>query len=244
MSTRRSKNTISPLWSVAAAVVIATGWVAAGGSFEFPAPATSPAPGTAEPGAAEPGTLGDVTVVGSRPDVAGYDRDCSADGGCVFGPAWSDDVDVDGGHNGCDTRNDILARDLEATTFKPGTHHCVVLTGQLLDPYTGQSVPFQRGQGTSELVQIDHVIPLAAAWDHGANTWTPEQRHDFANDPRNLRATQGSVNASKGDSTPETSMPDHGACEYATAYVDVAAAYALTVSDGDAEVLAQALAGC
>lgn len=96
----------------------------------------------------------------------------------------------------------------------------------------------------SELVYIDHVFPLAAAWDHGASTWIPEQRRDFANDSRNLRATQGSVNASKGDNTPEAWMPQHGACKYATAYVDVAAAYSLTVSAGETEVLAQALAGC
>ena len=48
-------------------------------------------------------------------------------------PAWAD---VD--HNGCDTRNDMLHRDLTAVTLKPGTTDCVVLTGVLNDPYTGR----------------------------------------------------------------------------------------------------------
>ena len=49
-----------------------------------------------------------------RAPKTGYSRD-------QFGAAWAD---VD--HNGCDTRNDILARDLTGETFKPGTHDCVV----------------------------------------------------------------------------------------------------------------------
>src|SRR4051812_665253 len=57
--------------------------------------------------------------------------------------------------NGCDTRNDVLARDLSNETFKPGTRNCVVLTGTLADPYSGRSIAFQRGQGTSDDVQID-----------------------------------------------------------------------------------------
>ena len=86
----------------------------------------------------------------------GYDRE-------QFGPAWSD---VD--RNGCDTRNDILKRDLAGETFKPGTHDCVVLTGTLDDPYTGKTIAFSRGQGTSEAVQIDHVVALSDAWQKGA----------------------------------------------------------------------------
>lgn len=57
-----------------------------------------------------------------------------------FGEAWAD---VD--HNGCDTRNDILARDLARPTFKPGTHDCIVLTGTLAEPYTGKTIQFERG---------------------------------------------------------------------------------------------------
>ena len=80
-----------------------------------------------------------------------------------FGQPWADT-----NRNGCDTRNDILKRDLEGETFKPGTRDCVVLTGTLNDPYTGKTIAFKRGQGTSEAVQIDHVIALSDAWQKGA----------------------------------------------------------------------------
>ncbi|MBY4576322.1 deoxyribonuclease, partial [Gordonia paraffinivorans] len=75
----------------------------------------------------------------------GYDR-------ALFGQQWSDDVNVEGGHNGCDTRNDILRRDLTDITVKPGTRGCVVLSGTLHDAYTGKTIPFVRGQGTSSAV--------------------------------------------------------------------------------------------
>nr|GLK38321.1 hypothetical protein GCM10017611_51870 [Rhodococcus wratislaviensis] len=38
-----------------------------------------------------------------------------------FGPSWSDDNGVEGGHNGCDPRNDILRRDLVDLTYKSST---------------------------------------------------------------------------------------------------------------------------
>ncbi len=187
-------------------------------------------------------TLESVQLVPRRPDVDGYDRDCGRGDGCVFGPAWSDDVDVEGGHNGCDTRNDILRRDLRDVTLKPGTRGCVVLRGTLQDPYTGDVVPFDRAAAAE--VQIDHVYPLAAAWDFGASNWSAIKRQAFANDPRNLIATAGSVNASKGDDTPAEWMPPTGRCRYATAYVDVAAAYDLPVSRADARALRKALQQC
>ena len=92
--------------------------------------------------------------------------------------AWSD---VD--RNGCDTRNDILARDLTGETFKPGTRNCVVLTGSLADPYSGRTIAFQRGQGTSEAVQIDHVVALSDAWQTGAQGWDVTTAHRLRQRP-------------------------------------------------------------
>ena len=89
-------------------------------------------------------------------------------------------MDVD--NNGCDTRNDILARDLDDETFKPGTQDCVVLTGTLADPYSGRTIAFQRGQDTSDDVQIDHVVALSDAWQKGAQGFNATQRTAFAND--------------------------------------------------------------
>ena len=54
--------------------------------------------------------------------MTGYSR-------AQFGPAWTDDVTVADGHNGCDTRNDILRRDLSSEVIKAGTHGCTVASG-------------------------------------------------------------------------------------------------------------------
>lgn len=163
-----------------------------------------------------------------------------------FGQRWSDDVSVELGHNGCDTRNDILARDLESPTFKPRTRDCVVLTGTLHDPYTGEVLEFQRGQGTSELVQIDHVVALADAWYSGASTWTPEKRRDFANDPRNLQATTQKANQEKKAKTIDQWQPSNEAyrCDYALRILEVKSSYQLSVLPAEAQELHRVLAEC
>ncbi|NCV08743.1 MAG: HNH endonuclease, partial [Actinobacteria bacterium] len=94
-------------------------------------------------------------VVKGRAPKTGYARS-------EFGPAWAD-VDK----NGCDTRNDILRRDLTQVVFKPGTKDCVVLSGVLIDKYSGETINFVRGNSTSSLVQIDHVVALSDAWQKG-----------------------------------------------------------------------------
>jgi hypothetical protein len=155
------------------------------------------------------------TVTQAEPDdfpqVAGYDRSCNTGHACSFGPAWSDDVDQDYGHNGCDTRNDILRRDLVNVTLDPKTRGCVVVSGRLNDPYSGQVVDFPGPNS----VQIDHVFPLAAAGDRGAWRWTAEERRNFANDPADLQTTTTAMNASKSDKLPGDWMPVVEKCEYA-----------------------------
>lgn len=170
--------------------------------------------------------------------VPGYDRSCSPGDGCVFGPAWTDDTAAPLAHNGCDTRNDVLQSSLTNVTLRPGTNGCVVESGTLLDPYTGEQVEFIKSRASE--VQIDHLIPLAYAWRHGAGEWPLDKREAFANDPANLRATIGSVNQSKSDSGPEEWMPAAGQCGYATAFASVAADYGLSITAGDRDVLAAA----
>jgi Protein of unknown function (DUF1524) len=128
-----------------------------------------------------------VLEVKGRAPKTGYSRE-------EFGTRWSD---VD--HNGCDTRNDILARDLTTITYNPGTKDCVVATGTFDDPYSGETIDFTRGDTTSSALQIDHVIALSDAWQKGALSWDAATRLDFANDPLNLMASDGRLNAQKGD---------------------------------------------
>lgn len=158
----------------------------------------------------------------------------------AFGEAWAD---VD--HNGCDTRNDILARDLAGVTLKRGST-CVVASGHLHDPYTGQDIAFTRGVDTSEAVQIDHVVALADAWRAGAWRWSEERRQRFANEPMNLLAVDGPTNRDKGDARADQWMPPRAAfhCEYAVRQIRVKSEWGLSVTEGERRALGDALATC
>nr|WP_255668779.1 HNH endonuclease family protein [Aeromicrobium duanguangcaii] len=140
------------------------------------------------------------------------------------------------GHNGCDTRNDVLRRDLTEVVIDPGTNDCVVRRGTLHDPYTGRSIAFERGWGSSLAVQIDHLIPLAAAWDLGAASWPRERREAFANDVKDeLLAVDGDANQDKRDSTPGDWLPPNRAfrCEYGIRYVRTSLRWGLPITSAD-----------
>lgn len=164
----------------------------------------------------------------------GYDRDS-------FGPAWADTD-----HNGCDQRNDVLTRDLTAITYKPGTHDCVVLSGTLADPYTGHEISFTRGSATSTAVQIDHMVPLSWAYQHGASTWTEQRREQLATDLNNLTAVDGPSNESKSDQGPATWLPPATpyACTYVTRFTYVVHRYELTLDTADRAAIAHTLDTC
>lgn len=163
-----------------------------------------------------------------------YDRD-------LFGQRWAD---VD--RNGCDTRNDVLARDLIDVTFKAKTNNCKVRSGTLTDPYDGSIVHFVSGQNTSVLVQIDHVVPLAWAWHHGAYAWTDAERLEFANDPTNLRATSEAMNQSKKASGPGSWLPPDKTlqCRYAIEWVTVLSEYDLSINTSDRDATRRVLNSC
>ena len=179
--------------------------------------------------------LDQVSVVPDRPSVPGYDRECGTGHACSFGQDWSDDVDVHGGHNGCDTRNDILARDLVDLELRPDTNECVVIAGTLADPYIGEQISFLKEEAYE--VGVDHVFALARAWDLGAAAWTIDQRRNFANDPINLLAVSGSANSSKSDRGPGEWMPLNASyrCSYVVRYLEVAIAYELPIVQADHE---------
>ncbi|TVS85818.1 HNH endonuclease family protein [Mycobacterium helveticum] len=165
----------------------------------------------------------------------------------AFGDAWDDNNDAPLGHNGCDTRDDILNRDLVDKTYV-SVKRCpdAVATGTLHDPYTNKTIAFQRGAHTGESVQIDHIVPLAYAWDMGAYAWPFAERLRFANDPANLLAVDGRANQDKGDSPPARWMPPNTAfdCQYAMQFIAVLRGYQLPVDEPSAGVLRQAAATC
>jgi len=184
--------------------------------------------------------LAGIPVIPMR--VRGHDYRRAA-----FGESWTDDNTAPLGHNGCDTRNDILDRDLVDKTFT-SIKRCpnAVATGTLFDPYTNVVVAFTRGNQVGASVQIDHLVPLALAWDLGARDWSDEMRARFANDPANLLAVQGQANQDKGDAEPADWMPPNHAfwCQYSVQFVAVLRGYALPIDERSAAVLRDAAATC
>jgi hypothetical protein len=158
-----------------------------------------------------------------------------------FGQAWAD---VD--RNGCDTRNDMLKRDLTNVEFKVKTRDCVVLSGVLLDRYSGETINFVRGNVTSMEVQIDHVVALSNAWQTGAFKLTLMQRTAFANDPLNLFAVKGRLNSQKGDGDAATWLPPLKSfrCSYVAQQIAVKAKYSLWVTAPEKEAMTRILAAC
>ena len=194
---------------------------------------TAAAPGTAAASGDAAATLAALPVKGRAPKT-GYER-------VQFGPAWAD---VD--RNGCDQRNDVLKRDMEGETFKPGTRDCVVLSGALADPYTGKRIAFTRGQGTSEAVQIDHVVALSNAWQTGAQQLDAATRKNLGNDPLNLMAVDGPTNQSKSDGDAATWLPPVRSyrCTYVARQVAVKAKYGLWVTPAERDAISRILGGC
>lgn len=175
--------------------------------------------------------LAALPVKGKAP-ATGYDREAR------FGTAW---LDVD--HNGCDTRNDVLARDL---TELERQGPCKVLRGTLVSPYTGERVDFVRGNRTSTLVQVDHVVALENAWRTGAQQLSQSEREALANDPVNLFAVDGHSNAQKRSGDAATWLPADTAfrCTYVEHQVTVKTTYRLWVAPAERDAIARVLDRC
>lgn len=180
--------------------------------------------------------LDKLPVKGKAPKT-GYSRE-------QFGDAWTDKASgVLYAGNGCDTRNDILARDL-VNVVKDGK--CKVMSGTLQrDPYTGQTINWKRGPESAR-IQIEHIVALGNAWVTGAQQLTPAQRMALANDPRNLIAVDGPTNGSKGDKDASGWLPPYKAsrCSYVAAQVNVKKIYHLWVTSAEKEAMTRILKSC
>ena len=158
-----------------------------------------------------------------------------------FGPTWAD---VD--RNGCDTRNDILKRDLTDEVFKEKTRNCVVQSGTLVDPYSGETINFNRGNTSSMEVQIDHVVALSNAWQTGAFKLTIKERTALANDPMNLLAVKGRLNSQKNDGDAATWLPPLKSyrCDYVARQIAVKIKYKLWFTAPEKEAMVRILKSC
>lgn len=230
---RRRFNASSPLERILILLVLV---VVAGVSVGIGLPKVSPTVGqiTGEYAASGPAAdaLGKL-VVDDQPDKSGYDRD-------LFGYRETDD---DG--NGCDVREDVLARDLTDVQYT-SAGSCKVKSGTLNDPYTGQTIHFVRGRTTSSAVQIDHVVALENAWQSGARSWDSAKRTRFGNDMTNLLAVDGPANQDKGSASAAYWLPTNSAyrCQYVARQIGIKTKYALTVTSREKQAMQAVLSSC
>ncbi len=211
-------------WEIQIALLISAGVMAISTP---PASGAESAPGVAV------AVLETLPVKGRAPKT-GYSRD-------MFGQSWAD---VD--RNGCDTRNDILKRDMTSIVYKAKTRNCVVLSGTLIDRYSGETINFVRGDVSSMEVQIDHVVALSNAWQTGAFKLSIAQRTALANEPLNLFAVKGRLNSQKGDGDTATWLPPLKCfrCAYVAQQIAVKAKYSLWVVAPEKAAMQAILAQC
>ncbi|MCH4159781.1 MAG: HNH endonuclease family protein [Bifidobacterium sp.] len=178
-------------------------------------------------------TLETLSVKNDDYRTTGYNRE-------LFGYR---STDTDG--NGCDIREDILARDLKEIRYS-SSKPCQVRSGVLNDPYTGKTIYFLRGVQTSRDVQIDHVVALENAWRAGASTWQRTQRYAFGNDPYNLLAVDGDANSEKGSSSAAYWLPEQRSyrCNYVARQIGVKAKYSLSVTTVEKKAMIAVLHSC
>ena len=190
---------------------------------------TSPTPATAAP-AVESLPLADA--VAALPAAAesrdGYSRD-----------AFKHWVDAD--RDGCNTRAEVL---LAESRIEPTVEdRCKVTAGEWLSYYDGVTVTAPSG------LDIDHMVPLAEAWDSGASGWTASRREAYANDldaDRSLVAVTASTNRSKGDQDPADWLPPLASarCTYTVDWVATKLRWGLTVDSRERTALAGLADGC
>ncbi|MFE9003060.1 HNH endonuclease family protein [Streptomyces sp. NPDC007875] len=148
---------------------------------------------------------------------------------------------VDADRDGCNTRAEVLIEEaLEPPTVDAG---CVLTGG------TWHSYYDDADQTSARALDIDHMVPLAEAWDSGASAWSAGERQAYANDlgdARALVAVTARENRQKADQDPAEWLPsDEGArCQYVGEWAAVKTRWGLTVDPVEADALEQLAAGC
>ncbi|MFF9244693.1 HNH endonuclease family protein [Streptomyces sp. NPDC014776] len=148
-------------------------------------------------------------------------------------------VDVD--KDGCNTRVEVLKA--EAVIAPEQGPRCTLSGGEWYSPYDDRYIDGPRG------LDIDHLVPLAEAWDSGASQWSPAEREAYANDlgdDRALIAVSAASNRSKADQDPTTWLPPAAGyrCQYVTDWIADKMRWGLSIDESEAAALAENLSGC
>ncbi|WP_329265063.1 DUF1524 domain-containing protein [Streptomyces sp. NBC_01478] len=148
---------------------------------------------------------------------------------------------TDADHDGCNTRQEVLKT--EAVLAPQQGSNCTLTGGQWYSPYDDKYFSDARA------LDIDHLVPLAEAWDSGASAWTAKEREAYANDlgdARALIAVSAASNRSKSDQDPSTWQPPAPGyrCQYATEWIADKTRWGLTVDPAEHAALTDALTSC
>lgn len=176
------------------------------------------------PGGHPSQALYEVTITTHRVPVPGYSRS-------QFGEGWQQ-------HGQCNTRQEVILATLTPVEFLP-SNGCQPPPGVATDPYSLEVISNSPSLG--QAIDIDHIFPLAAAWDLGAWNWSVERRQAFANDPRNVVAVAREQNRVKSDKLPSEWLPParRQRCWYVNRLAAVAVAYDLPLPEDDARIMRQ-----
>ncbi|WP_329075035.1 HNH endonuclease family protein [Streptomyces niveus] len=136
--------------------------------------------------------------------------------------------------DGCNTRNEVLLA--EATTAPTVASGCKLTGGSWLSYYDGQEVTDPGA------LDIDHMVPLAEAWDSGASAWTAARREAYANDQGaavSLVAVTARTNRQKSDQDPAEWLPPapEAQCRYVGEWVSTKLRWQLAADAAELEAL-------
>jgi len=145
------------------------------------------------------------------------------------------------GQLGCDSRKSVI---IDEALIKPTIgKNCALTGGKWMSIYDNVEVT-DAGK-----LDVDHMVPLAEAWDSGASSWTDLKRQQYANDmidPRHLIAVTGSSNRSKSDQDPADWVPTNKAytCEYVINWISIKVRWSLSIDKKEKDALIAYLKPC
>ncbi|MFJ8143311.1 HNH endonuclease family protein [Streptomyces sp. NPDC096013] len=148
---------------------------------------------------------------------------------------------TDADRDGCNTRMEVLKA--EAVTAPAQGPNCVLSGGSWYSAYD------DRYLDSASKLDVDHLVPLAEAWDSGASQWTAKERESYANDlddARDLIAVSAASNRSKADKDPSEWLPPYGGyrCQYDTDWIADKTRWGLSIDPVERDALTQQLADC
>ena len=127
------------------------------------------------------------------------------------------------------TRAEILIARSHTSVEFDNESKCRVVSGEWVSLFTNNL------HTDASTLHIDHIVPLAWAWEHGASGWNSRMRISFNNDPINLAVVEASLNIQKGYQGPDTWLPPDNKCQYFKQFEVVRQRYKLTLTAHEIE---------